>query len=116
MTQDILELIKTKKEMIPEHCVYYALREYGVKRIKVPTRELTRECLALHYVGLPITVRLLEEIHRPTSNLYNLLHRLGDYKVITLVKDDKKTLRFVMNPLFLNKLKLPKGVDERGDN
>lgn len=106
-------MIRRKIEEIPEHCVYYALKEYGVKRIKRPTRNLAHECLAIHYVGSPITVHILERIHTPISNIYNLLHRLGDYKVVTLVKDNKKTLRFVMNPHFLKKLKLPEGVDER---
>ena len=108
-----MDVIRVKMNQIPRSSVYFSLKEYGVKRLKAPSVILIHECLALHYLRIPITVEMLEYLHKPCTNLYNLLHRLGDYNVLTLVKDNRRRLRFVMNPLFLKLLRLPEGVDEK---
>lgn len=113
MPEELLERVRKKADKIPTWAVYYGLRDYGMTRIKQPTTDLTKECLALHYLGLPITVPMLEYVHDPSSNIYNLIHRLGDNKVLTLIKDGRRVLRYLINPRFLDILKLPEELDER---
>lgn len=116
-SDDYILKIRKKMEEIPRHLVYFGLKDYGVKRLQDPTVDLTLECLAMHFCGLPILVGLIEAVHRPTKNIYNLLHRLGDYNVLTLVRHEKHSLRFVINPHFLKILRLPEGIDEsRGED
>lgn len=106
-----VERILEKINKFPQHLVYYALKEYGVTNIRIPTVDITKACLVLNGLKVKITVNLLEYLHSG-KNVYTLLHRLGDYNVLTLVKDGRKRLRFVVNPIFLRYVRIPEGFFE----
>jgi len=111
--EDIIYNTKEIMDNIPNYVVYYALKEHGMNWVKETTVEVMKACLALRIMGFTITVEMLKELCGDKSSIYSILHRLGDYSVLTLIRDGKRKLRFIINPNFVEMLKLPEYMIER---
>ena len=77
---DLIE--KTKSEM-PYSDIYWRLRAFRLKRVQPPTVELTRYCIALHRLGLPINTRTISFFSKESfASILDKLHRLGDAHIL----------------------------------
>jgi len=103
--QDLLDQIRAEYSNIQPEQVYFALRDYGVKRIYEQTVDVVRWCIAVDRVGIPITSSLLRSLCYNVGGqyMYQLLHRLGDFNVLTIIRDRHRSHRYLVNPLFLNR-------------
>ena len=105
-----LEAIANIMEKIPNENVYGTMRSMKLRRIRTPTVNYMRACLALHSVGLPITSNLVAFLTKTLpfsaadiSATVCALHNLGDKHCIVLKRSDaqRRHYEWVVDPVFL---------------
>jgi len=87
MKQDeIIEQIRDEMSKIEDFRVYYTMRLLGMRKITKKQVKFMKCCLALHYLGLPITVDLLRYVFNISRRyqVLDTLHTLGDKGAILL--------------------------------
>ena len=98
------EMIRLEYRKVPPERVYFTMKKMKVKRIRSETVETMRFSLALHKLGIFVTTHLIASL-RGISEIeaLRLLHRLGDVKCLTLLRDGKggTANRWVVSSVFL---------------
>lgn len=83
---EILVILRERYANIPQHKVFYALREYRVVHVYPTTVNVCKACLAIHTAGLPcVTQRLVRKVMQTEvtrSTISGVLNRLGDRNVL----------------------------------
>jgi len=84
--------------LIEDYHVFYALKEYGIKGVRKATSDAVKICICLDYLKMYITGELISFIKSSNSKgVHELLHRLGDKKILNLHGYNKHMLLYEMN-------------------
>ena len=95
----IIEAIKKAYHVVEPFEVYLALKKLKLLHITEPTQDVVRWCIAIQSQRLPITTYLITHLSdRPNSSARSILHRLGDNKILTLLRDERRELRYLLHP------------------
>jgi len=102
-TEEFIRLVRAKAREYDEAKIYFTLRKLNFRFITTKTIESIQVFLALRELGFTfVTVNLFAAIMDMNSaNARALLHRLGDKKVLTLVRDRSKSFRYILSETFL---------------
>jgi len=107
--EDTLKLIRETAEKFDDADIYYALRKMQIKHITELQMKAIKVFLALRNLGmLKVTTTLFSEImNLPSGNAIALLHRLGDKRVINLLRGETKhtSYRYMLSSTFLQHFK-----------
>ena len=96
--EQLLQRVQRAYNALKPYEVQYGLRSLQLPRITEATRDAVRWCIALQSQGLPITPPLLSQLStRPYESTLAILHRLGDNKILTLIRDGKHQLRYILH-------------------
>jgi len=97
------EMIWREYEKIPPERVYFTMKKMQLKRIRSENVETMRFSLALHKLGIFVTTHLIASLRGISlTEALRHLHRLGDSKCLTLLRDGKGTAnRWVVSSVFL---------------
>jgi len=99
-----IEYLMNIMDTIPNENVYGTMRSMKLKRIRTPSVDCMRACLALHQVGLPVTSRLVRNLlGKDRGTVLSMLHSLGDKHCLVLKRSDvlRNYYEWVVDPLFL---------------
>ena len=95
----LLDGIRRAYDAIEPYEVYYGLKKVKLPRITAQTQDTVRWCLAIQSQGYPITTDLIESLMGLSyGNTLTRLHRLGDNKILTLIRNERGYLRYVVHP------------------
>jgi len=103
-----IELLQTMMDEIPNHKVYFTMREMKLKGMRSTTINYMRACLAIYSAGLPITSALVDTLldKNPYTSL-QALHNLGDKNCLLFKRGNKSrwgrggAYEWVIHPVFL---------------
>jgi len=110
---DVLTPLRRAHDAVEPHEVYYSLRGMRLRKVTPTTVGVVRWCIAIQAAGLPITTDLLLHLTRMShSSLLWILHRLGDARILTLIRDGRRFLRYILYPEFKHRLE-DRGVLDR---
>jgi len=111
--EEIIEQIRDEMSKIEDFRVYYTMRLLGMRKITKKQIKFMKCCLALHYLGLPITVDLLRCVfnipydHQVSSTL----HILGDKGAIILKLKSKGFFMWTVPDYFIKVFENPREVE-----
>jgi len=97
------EMIIQEYERIPPERIFYTMKKMRLKRVYRETVETMRYSLALHKLGIFVTVHLIANLRGISYNrAIQLLHRLGDAKCLTLLRGGRRKMnRWIVSQVFL---------------
>lgn len=96
--EQLLDRVRRAYAALKPFEVHYGLRALKLAHISEPTRDTVRWCIALQSQGLSITPPLISGLsNRSYTSSLAILHRLGDNKILTLIRDGKQQLRYVLH-------------------
>ena len=100
---EFLRLVRTKAREYDEVKIYFTLKKMNFRFITTKTIQTIQVFLALRELGFKfVTVNLFSAItSMHPVNARALLHRLGDQKVLTLVRDKSRSFRYILSETFL---------------
>jgi len=114
-TDQLLHRVKKAYSELQPFEVHYGLRALRLTHITPATRDTVRWCIALQSLGIPITPPLLTHLsNRPYESTLAILHRLGDNNILTLIRDGKRSLIYILHPRthrYLNPTQLAKRME-----
>jgi len=100
--EEILQLVREEMKKIPEHDIYFRLKQYKVKRFREPTVRILQCAIALQRLGLPVTTGFLVNVlHLPYESVLGICHALGDKHVLILKRQGTKAHVWVVHPAFM---------------
>ncbi len=89
------------------HEVYYPLKSYGVRYIRIETQKLVIACVVLDYMGLPLTTNLISGVVGSSlASAGQIMSRLGDKNVLNLKGYHKAQLIYEVHEGFKTQLKI----------
>ena len=101
--EEFIRLIRAKVREYDEARIYYTLRMLNFRYITERAIRAIQIFLALKELGFTfVTPNLLAAVMNiAPNNARALLHRLGDKKVLTLVRDRSRSFRYILSTTFL---------------
>ena len=110
--EEIIEQIRNEMSKIDNQRVYWTMRLLGMKKITKKQIKFMKCCLALHYLGLPITVDLLRYVFniRRRHQVLNTLHVLGDKGAIILRLKSRGFFMWTIPEYFVKAYENPREV------
>ena len=102
--EEVISRVKEAIEQIDNADVYFALKKMRIRGISEQTVKTVKIFLALRQMGVSVVSSHLFSIFYDASHnaAIAILHRLGDKKVLTFVRENAKgPLRYVLGTEFL---------------
>ena len=97
--EEVIHDIRQAYRVLEPFEVYYGLAKLNLPRITETTKEVVRWCVAIQSQQLPITIGILTYVTgKNHANACRILHRLGDNKILTLIRGESRCLRYVLHP------------------
>jgi hypothetical protein len=100
--EEYVEIIRRRREEIPNYYVYGLMRSMGIKRLQAKTVDLAKTCIAIQEMGMPITMAMVKAVEEK-EGLIQRLHTLGDKNFLEFVPGRRKHLQWRITPEFMSR-------------